>query len=86
MVTKNVTIFDKIRVAENKTNLRHIKQISLDEISKMLNDQVRCLVVLLVNSDKEASEVERDLMIEMTRQYAIKVQELKYDLHKTPFC
>ena len=72
------------RASTPEIPIRHIKTFSIDEIGKMINEQVKCLVVLLVK-DHTASEAELEVMQEMTRQYAIKVQELKFDPTKPDF-
>ena len=59
--------------------------VDLDEISKMTSDSVRYLVVLLVKGANDTSEAEKEIMVEMTRQFAVKAQDLKYDPQKPDF-
>ena len=45
--TKKPTVTRQQRENTPALDVRHVKAINLDEISKMINDQVRCLVVML---------------------------------------
>jgi len=65
--------------------VRHLKTVDLDEVSKMTSDSVRYLVILLVKGANDTSEAEKEIMVEMTRQFAVKAQDLKYDPHKPDF-
>ena len=74
----------RVRESTPEIPVRHLKKLNASEIANMVNEQVRYLIVLLVK-DASASEAERDIMIEMTRQFAIKAQELRFDAHKPDF-
>ncbi|CBY20604.1 unnamed protein product [Oikopleura dioica] len=64
--------------------LRPLKKLEKDEISNFLTERVKFFVVLVI-SDTTVSEAERDIMMEMTRQFAIKIQEFKCDPHIPDF-